>query len=62
MVSISKVIGVMSYGFVLCLGLSNPVQAEYAGYYSASAADEINAGQSDRSQGGQVTSEKQMTD
>lgn len=52
MVSISKVVGGMSCGFVLCLGLSNPVQA----------ADEINAGQSDRSQGGQVTSEKQMTD
>jgi uncharacterized membrane protein YcgQ (UPF0703/DUF1980 family) len=30
MVSISKVVGVLSCGFLLCLGLSNAVQAEHA--------------------------------
>jgi hypothetical protein len=30
MVSISKIIGVMSCGFLLCLGLSNVAQAEHA--------------------------------
>ena len=30
MVSISKVVGLMSCGFLLCLGLSNAVQAENA--------------------------------
>ena len=43
MVSIPKVIGLMSCGFVLCLGLSN----------AASAADDMKAGQPDR-KGGQA--------
>ena len=30
MVSISKIVGVMSCGFLLCLGLSNAAQAEHA--------------------------------
>ena len=38
MVSISKVVGVMSCGFLLCLGLSNV----------ASSSDDLNTGQSDR--------------
>ncbi|HEV8329442.1 MAG TPA: hypothetical protein VGQ08_18370 [Nitrospiraceae bacterium] len=38
MVSISKIIGVMSCGFLLCLGLSNV----------ASSADQLNTGQSDK--------------
>ena len=49
MVSISKVVGVLSCGFVLCLGLSHVPQAENA----ALAADEMKAGQPDR-QGGQA--------
>jgi hypothetical protein len=43
MVSIPKVIGLMSCGFLLCLGLSNV----------ASAADDMKPGQPDR-QGGQA--------
>ena len=38
MVSISKVVGVLSCGFLLCLGLSNV----------ASSADKLNTGQSDK--------------
>ncbi len=38
MVSIPKVVGVLSCGFMLCLGLSHVAQAGNA----ASAADEIN--------------------
>ena len=38
MVSISKIVGVLSCGFVLCLGLSNV----------ASSADKLNTGQSDK--------------
>jgi exosome complex RNA-binding protein Csl4 len=38
MVSIPKVVGVMSCGFLLCLGLSNV----------ASSADQLNTGQSDK--------------
>ena len=38
MVSIPKVVGVMSCGFLLCLGLSNV----------ASSADKLNTGQSDK--------------
>jgi len=38
MVSISKIIGIMLYGLVLCLGLSNV----------ASSADQRNTGQSDK--------------
>jgi hypothetical protein len=49
MISIPKVVGLMSCGFLLCLGLSNAAQAGNA----ASAADEMKAGQSDR-KGGQA--------
>ena len=49
MVSIPKVVGLISCGFVLCLGLSHAAQAENA----ASAADDMKAGQSER-KGGQA--------
>ena len=49
MVSIPKVVGVLSCGLLLCLGLSNAAQAGNA----ASAADELKAGQPDR-EGGQA--------
>lgn len=58
MVSISKAVGVLSCGFLLCLGLSNAVQADNA----AAAADKLKADQSDRRQGGQEAGEKQMDD
>ena len=58
MVSIPKVVGAMSCGFVLCLGLSYPAHADYA----ASAADEMKAEQSDRRQGGQEAGEKKISD
>ena len=58
MVSILKVVGVLSCGFLLCLGLSHAVQADDA----ASAQDEMKADQSDRRQGGQEVGEKQMSD
>lgn len=56
MVSIPKTIGVLSSGFLLCMGLSYAVQADYA----ASATDKLKADQSDRRQGGQEAGEKQM--
>jgi len=56
MVSLPKVVGVVSCGFLLCLGLSQPAQADNA----ASAADKLKADQSDRRQGGQEAGEKQM--
>ena len=49
MVPISKFVGVLSCGFLLCLGLSHAAQAENA----ASAAGDMQAGQPDR-QGGQA--------
>jgi hypothetical protein len=65
MVSIPKVVGVLSCGFLLCLGLSHAAQAGNA----ASAANEMKpdqsqmkADQSDRRQGGQEAGEKQMSD
>jgi hypothetical protein len=65
MVSIPKVVGVLSCGFVLCLGLSHAAQADNA----ASAADEkkadqsqMKADQTDRRQGGQEAGEQQMSD
>jgi hypothetical protein len=58
MVSILKVVGVLSCGFLLGLGLSNAAQADYA----ASTADKLKADQSDRRQGGQEAGEKQMND
>jgi len=58
MVSIPKTIGVVSCGFLLCLGLSNAAQADNA----ASSVDKLKADQSDRRQGGQEAGEKQMND
>jgi hypothetical protein len=58
MVSIPKVVGVLSCGFLLCLGLSHAAQADDA----ASAQDEMKADQSDRRQGGQEAGEKHMGD
>ena len=57
MVSIPKVISVMSCGVLLCLGLSNAAQAD-----NAAVQDEMKADQSDRRQGGQVIGEKQSSD
>ena len=58
MVSIPKVISVMSCGVLLCLGLSHAAQADNA----AAVQDEMKADQSDRRQGGQEVGEKQMSD
>jgi hypothetical protein len=58
MFSIPKVVGVLSCGFLLCLGLSHAAQAENA----ASAADEMKADQPDHRQGGQVAGETQPND
>ena len=58
MVSISKIVGVLSCGFLLCLGLSSAAQADD----TASPADKLKAAQSDRRQGGQEAGEQQMHD
>ena len=65
MVHIPKVVGVLSCGFLLCLGLSPAAQAGNA----TSPADEMKteqsqmkADQTDRRQGGQEAGEKQMRD
>jgi len=58
MVSIPKVVGVMSCGFLLCLGLSHAAQAGNA----PPTTDEMKADQSDRRQGGQEAGEQQMSD
>jgi hypothetical protein len=58
MVSISKIVGVLSCGFLLCLGLSNAAQAGNA----APTTEEMKADQSDRRQGGQEAGEQQMSD
>ena len=58
MVSIPKIVGVMSCGFLLCLGLSHAAQAGDA----APTTDEMKADQSDRRQGGQEAGEKQVSD
>ena len=58
MASIPKTVGVLSCGFLLCLGLSNAAQADNA----ASSVDKLKADQSDRRQGGQEAGEKQMND
>ena len=58
MVSFPTVLG-LSCGFVLCLGLSQAVQADNA---SSSADDKLKAEQTDRRQGGQDAGEKQMKD
>jgi hypothetical protein len=44
MATIPKVVGLMSCGVLLCLGLSNVAQARIA----ASVTDQMNTGQSDR--------------
>ena len=56
MVSIPKVVGVMSCGFLLCLGLSNVAQAGDA------ASAEMKGDRSDRRQGGQDAGERQKND
>jgi hypothetical protein len=58
MVSIPKVVGVVSCGFLLFLGLSHAAQPDGA----ASTADKLKADQSDRRQGGQEAGETQMND
>ena len=58
MVSIPKIVGLLSCGAVLCLGLSHGAQAGNA----AATADEIKADQSDRRQGDQEVREKQLKD
>ena len=57
MVSIPKIVGVLSCGLLLCLRLSNAAQADDA----APAADQLND-QSDRGQSVQEAGEKQMND
>ena len=56
--SIRKVVGVLSCGFLLCLGLSHAAQADNA----ASAADEMKADQPDHRQGGQEVGEERPRD
>jgi hypothetical protein len=58
MVSIAKVVVVLSSGFLLCLGQSNAAQA----HSEALATDNLKADQSDRRQGGQEVGEQQMND
>ena len=58
MVSIAKVVGALSCGFLLCVGLSQVAQAGNA----VPTTDEMKADQSDRRQGGQESGEKQMSD
>jgi hypothetical protein len=58
MVSIPKVVGVLSCGFLLYLGLSHAAQAGN----TVPTTDEMNADQSDLRQGGQEAREKQMGD
>jgi hypothetical protein len=55
-VSISKLVGVVSCGFLLCLGLSNAAQADNA----TSAKHEMKAGQSERK--GVQAGQKKMGD
>ena len=58
MVSIPKIVGILSCGLLLCLGLSFAAQADD----TASPADKLKAAQSDRRQGGQEAGEQQMND
>jgi translation initiation factor IF-1 len=58
MVSIPKIVGALSCGLLLCLGLSSAAQADD----TASPADKLKAAQSDRRQGGQEAGEQQMND
>ena len=57
MVSVPKIVGVLSCGALLCLGLSTATQAGNA----ASAADEMQTDQTDRRQGGQSQNSKTVT-
>ena len=58
MVSIPKIVGILSCGLLLCFGLSTAAQANE----TASPADKMKAAQSDRRQGGQEAGEQQMND
>ena len=58
MVRIPKVVGLLSYGFLLCLGLSTATLVDDA----ASAADTLEADQLDRRQGGQEAGIQHMND
>jgi hypothetical protein len=58
MVSIPKIVCVLSCGLLLCLGLSNAAQA----HSEALAADNLKTDQSDRRQGGQEVGEQQLND
>lgn len=58
MLSLPKVVGIISCGFLLYLGPFTAAQAENA----ASNEDILKADQSDRGQGGQEAGEKQMKD
>ena len=58
MISIPKIVGVLSCGALLCLGLSTAAQAGNA----AAAADEMKADQSDRRQAGQEVRDQQLKD
>jgi hypothetical protein len=58
MISIPKVVGTITCGFLLCLGLSTAALADNA----ASTADKLEADQTGRGQGGQEADEQQMND
>jgi hypothetical protein len=58
MVSIPKVVGVLSCGFLLCLGLSNGVQAEHA----PSPSDVMKTDRVDDRQGFQADDDKQANE
>ena len=58
MVSIPKIVGAITCGFLLSLGLSHAEQADNA----ASAVDEMKPDQSDQRQGVQEAGEKQKSD
>jgi len=55
MASIPTMVGVLSCGFLLSLGVSNAVQV-----HAASTGDSMKVEQTDRRQGGQEPGEKQM--
>lgn len=58
MISLPKILSVVTCGCLLCLGLSTAAQGEYA----ASTTDRLNADQTDRRQGGHEAGEKQKQD
>ena len=59
MVSFPKVVGVMSCGFLLCLGLSTAGQADNG---ASEVVSKLKAEQTDRRQGGQDAGEKQVNE